>query len=302
MASTVGVIQAADFIPEIWANTALPYLRNAIVVASRVARDSEVSAEKVGDTINIPYPGTFTTNDKGAGTEYTLQQPSGATTVPVVLDKHKEVTFNLEDIVRAEANQDLMIRYGQGAAIAIAEKIETDLLAAMVAATNTVGAYGTDLDAADFAAAWKALTDLKAPQDGRFAVISTKDYAAALQDTTLTAFIAANRPTAVSEANLGPLYGFDTFASQLVPTVAATPTQTKNVFWRRDAVMLAMRTLPDPPPNTGARAATVQDPESGLILRVLMGYDIRLGGVQVTYDVLYGVKLLEQAKILLVKS
>lgn len=300
--NTIGVLDAHDFIPEVWAQTALPYLRNAIVVAPRVMRDTEIQAERVGDTINIPYPGTFHTHTKATGEEYTLQKPAGADTIPVVLNGHEEVTFNIEDITRAEENQDLMARYGEAASIAIAEKIEGDLLTAMVAASNYIGTYGTDLDAADFAAAWKALTDLKCPQDGRYAVISTKDYAAALQDSNLKDFIAANRPAAVSQANLGPLYGFDTFASQLVPAVAATPTQTKNVFWRRDAIVLAMRTLPDPPANTGARATTIRDPESGLLLRVLMGYDIRLGGVQVTYEVLYGIKLLEEAKILLVKS
>jgi hypothetical protein len=299
---TIGVTQAADFIPEIWAREALPFLRANIVVASRVARDTDIAAERTGDTLNIPYPGTFHAHSKTAGTEYTIQQPANADTVAVVLNKHEEVSYNLEDIVRAEANQDLMLRYGEAAGIALSEKIESDLIAAMQACDNDMGSYGTALDAADFVAGWKALTDLKVPQDQRYALISTKDYAACLVDEDLVDFIAANRPTAVSQANLGPLYGFDTFTSQLITTSAATPAETNNLFWRRDGVMLAMRSLPEPPANTGARSATVRDPESGLVLRVLMGYDIRLGGIQVTYDVLYGVKILEQAKVLLVKS
>lgn len=293
---------AEDYVPEIWANVSLPYLRNAVVVAPRIATDADFSTQNVGDTINIPFPGTFTANEKAANDEYTLQNPANADTVPVVLDTQAEVSFSLPDITRAFQNQNLMEKYGQAAAIAIADKIEAACLTAMIATGNSIGTYGTDLDAADFAAAWKALTDLKCPEDQRFAVISTKDYVAALADDNLKEYIAFNRPTAVSQANLGPLYGFDTFASQVVPTVAATPLQTKNVFWRRDGVVLAMRPLPDPPAGSGAVARTVIDPVSGLQIRVLMGYDIRRGAVQITYDCLFGVKLVSEPKVLLVKS
>jgi hypothetical protein len=57
---------AGPFIPQIWANTALEVLRNKVVLAKLVTRDSDIAAFQVGDTLNIPYPGTFTANDKAA--------------------------------------------------------------------------------------------------------------------------------------------------------------------------------------------------------------------------------------------
>jgi hypothetical protein len=49
-------------------------------------------------------------------------------------------------------------------------------------------------------------------------------------------------------------------------------------------------------------AANVADPQSGVVMRVLMAYDARLGGVQITHEVLYGVKKLQEAKLLYLKA
>ena len=76
----------------------------------------------------------------------------------------------------------------------------------------------------------------------------------------------------------------------------------KNVGFRRDGAMVAFRGLPEPPAGSGAVAANVQDPVSGVVMRVLMAYDARLGGVQITHEVLYGVKKLQEEKLLVIKA
>ena len=302
MVDTIDVTQAQYFIPEIWANSALEILRSNIVLTPRVYSDSDVASFSVGDVLHIPYPGTLAASPKSAGTAYTLAQPTGETEVQVALNSHEAVSFIVEDIVRAQSNQDLIRNYSEAAAIALAEKIETDGFAVADGGTQTIGTFGTDLDRADFVAAWKKMTDNKAPQNDRYAVISTKDTAAVLLDDDLKELIAFNRPSAVSTANLGPLYSFDTFTSQLVPAVAATPVQTSNIFWRRDGLICAFRGLPEPPAGSGAVAANVRDPESGVVLRSVMAYDATYGGVRVTIEALYGWKILREEKLLVVKS
>ena len=303
MADTIDITQAQYFIPEIWANQALEILRANIAVAPRVLRDTDVATFARGDILHIPYPGTLAATAKAAGTEYVLKLPSGETEVQVPLDQHYAVSFVVEDIVRAQANQDVMARYSEAAAIALAENIEAALITELQ--TNTsgpVGSVGTALTAATVRSAWKAMTDNKCPADQRYLVISTKDWINLLDDSDLANFFAWNRTTAISAASLGNLYGFETFASQLITTDSATPAHTHNVAWRRDGAILAMRGLPEPPAGSGAVAANVRDPESGLVLRSLMGYDTRLGGVQVTLEVLYGVQTLRAQKVLLVNS
>jgi hypothetical protein len=305
MVDTIDVTQASDFIPEIWANTALPILRSNIVLTPRVYSDSDVATFGVGDILNVPYPGTLTAYAKSAGTAYTLSQPTGEDTVVVTLDKQYAVSFIVEDVVRAQANQDLMRVYSQAAAISLAEQIETDGFACAVAATHEIGAAATDLDFADILNAWKTLTDYKCPPGDRFLAVSTKDLVALIGDSDIQAWAAFSRGNAVvgDPTNLGSLGGFqEVLASQLVPAPAATPLITKNVAWRRDGIICAFRGLPEPPAGSGAVGANVRDPESGVVLRTVMAYDASVGGVRVTFEVLYGWKILEEAKVLLVKS
>lgn len=381
MADTINVTQAQYFIPEIWANTALPILRQNIVATPRVARDSDVAAFQRGDVLHVPYPGTLAASSKSAGTEYTLAQPTGETEVQVSLSNHEAVSFVVEDIVRAQANQDLMQRYSEAAAIALAEKVETDLITEMQGASNYIGSYGTDITASVVQTAWKTMTDNKAPQAGRNLLVSTSDAVAMIGDSTLKEYLAFSKPQAIANGPtaLGSLFGFDTFSSQFIANSATGGTATieaddnvvttgaahglavddvieftsltggtgasantqyfvisvpssttftfsatkggsavdvtvdasaapwqklnrKNIAWQRDGAIAAFRGLPEPPMNSGAVSANVQDPESGVVMRVLMAYDARLGGVQVTFEVLYGVKILQEAKLLGIKA
>lgn len=384
MANTIDVTQAQYFIPEIWANEALAVLRQNIVATPRVSRDSDVATFSRGDVLHIPYPGTLTASSKAAGAEYALAQPTGESEVQVSLDKHKAVSVVIEDIVRAQASQDVMRRYAESAAIAIAEDVETTLIAEMQAATQWSGSYGTDLDAAALRTGWKKMTDNKCPQDGRSLILSTTDSIGILGDTALTNFLQVSRPVATAEGpqSIGNLYGFDLFPSQFIAEAGASITlatsaaaddiidtatahgfalhdvvefpspltggaglaadtqyfviaanlgaQTfqvsatkggaavnfttditagtvrsisrKNLGFRRDGAIIAFRGLPEPPVGSGAVAANVMDPLSGIVMRVLMAYDARLGGVQVTYEVLYGVKRLQEEKLLVIKA
>ena len=305
MVDTIDVTQAQYFIPEIWAQSALEILRSNIVLTPRVYSDSDVAAFSVGDVLHIPYPGTLAASPKAAGTAYTLAQPTGETEVQVTLDKYYAVSFIVEDIVRAQANQDLIRNYSGAAAIALAEQIENDGFTTAVAASKTSGTYGTDLTFDAPLAAWKTMTDNKCPSGQRFVAISTKDIVSVVSDTDIQNWAAFSRGGAVTSSpeNLGAVAGFDELlVSQLVPTVAATPTQTKNVAWRRDGLICAFRGLPEPPAGSGAVGANVRDGASGVVLRSVLAYDATYGGVRVTFEALYGWKILREEKLLLLKS
>lgn len=292
---------AAPFIPQIWANTALEILRNKVVLAKLVTRDSDIAAFQVGDTLNIPYPGVFVANDKTANTPVTLQVPT-ATTTTVQLTKHKEASFLVEDAARALANQDIMARYMNAAVIPIAEQIEKDLLALYTGFTYSVGTSGTDLSAATIRSARKTLNDNKAPQDNRAMIVSDKDEIALLGDSSLQTYFAYSQTQGVKEGSIGRLYGFDIYQSQLVPVVAGTPNSTKNLAFDPGAIILAMRGLPDAPAGSGAQTSVVNDPVSGLTLRCTVAYNAPNLGVQVTIDVLYGVAKLRDEKAVVVLS
>jgi hypothetical protein len=291
----------AAFIPQIWANTALEILRNKVVLAKLVTRDSDVASFQVGDTLNIPFPGSMVANDKAANTAVTLQSPT-STTTSLTLNKHKEASFVLEDRFAATANQDVIARYIDASVIAIAEQIETDIFSVASTFTNTVGTYGTDLSYAALLQAGKKLTDNKAPYEGRSLVLSTKDELAIRNDSTLQSYFAFANPETVKNGALGHIGGFDVYSSQLVPAVAGSPVSTKNVAFAPGAILLAMRNLPEVPAGTGALSAVANDPVSGLAVRVTRAFNASNLATQITVDVLYGVTKLREEKGVLVKS
>lgn len=303
MVNTIDTTQASPYIPEIWANEGLPVLRSNIVVARLVARDTEYDSFRTGDILNIPYPGTMTASDKSAGTAHTLAQPTGETSVAVTLDKHKSVSFLIEDIVEATANASMVRRYANGAMEALAAEIEDSLIALFAGFSGTVGAYGTDLDAADVLASRKKLNDAKAPSNDRHIVFSTKDELTILGDSALASYNAFANPEAIAAGAIGDLYGIRCWTSNRIATNAVpAPDETVNAAFHRDAMILAMRDLPAVPAGLGATSATVRDPETGIQFRVVMAYDASYGGTRVTYEALWGVKELRDALGVLVKS
>lgn len=290
---------ADPFIPEVWANTALEVLRSRSILARIVTRDTDVASFQEGDVLHIPYPGTFTANNKVAGTAVTLQQPAGGATVNVTLNKHKEVSFLFEDFARAVAQGQTLELYMAAMMEPIVSAIEDDLFALYAGLSGSVGTSGTDLTAAMVRSAWKKLSDQKCPVGNRHLVVSTKDAMALLGDSGLQQFFAFNESMRgdITQGEISRnLYGFRVWWSDRVPAVAGTPVSTKNLALDPGALILAMRGLPEPPPNTGARAASVRDDQSGLVLRSTTSYNPDHLGVQVTLDVLYGVAELRDEK------
>lgn len=299
---TTTIAETAGFIPQVWAQRALDVLKANMVMARLVSKDSDFEPGWVGKTLNIPFPGTFTAQDKASDATVNLQTPTGGSSVAVTLNKHKVVDFLVEDVARAQSRPDLLDRYIQPAAIAIAQAVENDLFALYAGLSGTVGTSGTDLTAATVRAARKALNDNKIPIDNRALVISPKDEISLLADSSLQNYFAFSRQAGVAEGSLGRLYGFDVYMSQLVPVVAGTPNSTKNLAFHPTAFILATRPFIDPPPSTGVQAATVRDPDTGLVIRVIYTYDVSYRGVRVGLDILYGVAELRDAAGIVVLS
>lgn len=278
--ANVTVTSATNFIPEIWANMALTALRNRIVIANLVTRDSDISAFTEGSILHIPVPGTFVANNKVANTNVTLQVPTDSR-IDVTLNKHKEVSFLVEDPVAAQANQDVMTRYVRNAIIPLAESIENDLMALYAGLSQSVGS-AVALTPATVQAARKKLNDANVDTANRSLIV--KDDTPLLADATLAPYFSNTNPQAIREGSIGRLYGFDVFQSNLI----VFSTNTKNLAITPDAFILALRGLPENQ-APGVDQRNYQDPESNLVFRMTTSYNPSALGVQVTFDVLYGV-------------
>lgn len=297
-AANINLAQAdsSGFIPIIWAQRALSILRTKIRLAKIVARDTDYTPEERGKTITIPFPGTFAAQqltDTGGSSTATTQTPSGGTSVSVNLDQFWYVDFNVSDFARAQASQELLDRYIDGPMDALAINLENVLFAQYANFTGgSVGTAGTNLVRSIITGARKKLADNLAPDTDRHVVLSTKDEAALLNDTSLANYFAFSKPDAVAQGMLGTLDGFQIWSSTRTPVVTGTPNTTENIAIHKTALLLATRPLLAPEADTGVQAATLVDPESGLAIRVLKQYDMTARAHRVGFDMLFGTKCL----------
>ena len=297
--ANVTTTEAANFIPEIWAAAALGALKANTVMARLVNRNFENSIAKFGDILHIPKRGTLSVNNKAANTVVTLQTPS-SDVVNLTLDKHKEISFLVEDIAAAQANQDIISGYIEDGMKAIAEQIDSDLLALYSGfSTTPIDATGGSggITAATVTEARRLLNDAKVSQSDRYIVWHQDAEAELLDVEKFTSSDFGDNGDAVREAIIGRKYGFAHFMDQMVKEASG---EAKNLAFHRDAIVLASRPLPTVPDGMGARSVVM--PEEGFAVRVTWAYNAAYLGVQVTLDVLYGVAELRDNHAVVIRS
>jgi hypothetical protein len=285
--ANISIADVNDSIPTLVAAEALGALYANVVIANVVNRDYENEFARAGQSVNIPFLGSLTANDKAEDTDITLNAPTD-TKVTLTLDKHKEVSFVVEDTARVFANPDMLAGYAREAALTLATAVETDLAGLYSGFSQTINAT-TGLTEATFREARRLLNASKVSTANRWAILHEDAEAEALQIEKLI-----NRDYASSDVvpsgSLGSAFGFNVAMSQ---NIVATGGQVKNLFIQRDAIVLAVRPLPTDGNGMGVRQVSMN--ENGLAMRVTMSYDHNKLGIKFTLDMLYGYKELRDA-------
>ncbi len=217
-------------VPEIWAQETLAILEENMVMSRLVHRDFSPLVANFGDVVNTRRPGEFSTKRK-AQADSVVSQDASATNVPVTLNQHLYVTFTIKDQEASLAMQDLVELYMQPAAMQMARGVDRILLGQVPKFwENRVGrlAEMTSSNAKDFVLdAREKMNVNKAYPNGRALVLSPQSETAMLK-TEL--FVAADQRgdagTALEEARLGRILGFDTYMDQNVPYAALAGAET----------------------------------------------------------------------------
>ena len=82
---------------------------------------------RITSTVNIPIVPSMVANNIAEGGTVSTQNPNVGN-AQIVLNTHAEATFQIPDVTKVLAVPDLLRVYMEPAVIAIAEKVETDLL------------------------------------------------------------------------------------------------------------------------------------------------------------------------------
>jgi hypothetical protein len=284
----------ANAIVKLVAVDALPALMGHLVMGNLVTRDFEATLVNAGDTVNVPIPPTMVANNILEGGAVQSQNPNLGS-AQIVLDTHAEATFVIPDVTKAIAAPDLLKMYMQPAMVALAEKVESDLLSrySEFTANTPVGTGGTALTESVIDEAETALFNAKVPaSEPKFLVVDGAAYSQLRQIPRFSEFSTAgdSGSKALTEGALGRIKDFYVYRSHFVKKTGASPVTTNNIAFARAALGLAIRRLSRPLQGTGAIAEYAELGNFGM--RVLMSYQPNTLAQQFTVDILYGTGVL----------
>jgi hypothetical protein len=294
----------ANAIVKLVAADALPALVSNLILGNLVNRDYEQVLAQAGDTVNIPIAPQLVANNLAEGGSVLTQNPSLGN-AQIVLNTHAEATFQIPDVTRVLAVPDLLKVYMQPAVIAIAEKIESDLMNLYAGFTSNtpLGTAGTPVTEAVLDQAETALFLAKVPSsEPKYLVVDSNTYSAMRQIPRFSEFQNCGEAglRAIVDGTIGKIKDFFVFRSQLVQTTGTTPVNTHNLAFVKDAIGLVIRRLPQPLPGTGAIAEYAELGNFGM--RVTMSYQPNTLSQQFTVDVLYGCAVLRNGFAVQVNS
>lgn len=291
--------------PSIIAREVLDRLYENTLVSRFVYRNYEGDFQgKQGDTISVRRPAQFTANTFVRATGITLQD-AVETSFPVTLDTILDVSFAITAEELTLKVDDFSGRFLDPAAMAIAQKIEQTLLALAVGGTvtNAVGTDGTAPTSPQILVdARKILRDNNVPLGGNFAFLTTVTSAVFLKDALLNNAATAGDTAGLREASLGRRFGFDLYESTNFPAISGPTTGTPgdSVVFHPTALALTMRTLQKPNGLPDTQYAAMDF--NGFGLRVTQAYDMTKKQDVISIDALFGVKLLDAARIVKIRG
>lgn len=244
--SSVNNTNHATFIPKLWSDEILAEYEKSLVMKPLVK--SLKMAGKKGDTINIPMPLRGSANQKLTETQVTLVADTSGNK-QIVVDQHWEYSRLIEDITSVQALASMRKFYTQDAGYALANKVDSDLIATAIANFTTIGMStdtglvvpAVDGGAGDFTDqafrdAIQILDDNDVPMDNRKLVIppAARNHIMGIDRYVSSDFVNGR---GVVNGKIGELYGVDVFVSTNLP--ANGSGEKPCLLFHTDALVIA---------------------------------------------------------------
>lgn len=137
--------EVPNFIPQLWSDEVIAAYKSNLVMANLVRKLNHRG--KKGSSIKIPTPARGSASDKAAQTQVTLIQHGTDAGLTININKHKEYSRLIEDIVDVQALGSLRRFYTDDAGYAIARRVDKDIILDMAANAN--GGSATLVENAD---------------------------------------------------------------------------------------------------------------------------------------------------------
>jgi len=288
--------------PSVIAKAALGTLYSTTVMAQLVHRDYESEfVPKVGTTVTIRKPATFTAEEF---TSSITVQNATETSVALVLNHHRDVSFQVTSADLTLRIQDFAAQFMNPAMEAMAQAIDQDVLTLRDDLTQEVGTKGAATSGISGTNKWdwdnprvtidadRVLNARNVPPSQRSVVVGPTTKARWLGDDLMSRVDQRGDTDGLRDASLGSkVYGFSPYMTQNI-----TGTDEQSVAFHKTAFALVMRPLELPPGASEAATATYK----GFSLRVVKDYNITTKVSVISIDALYGVKCLDPNRACLI--
>jgi len=123
--------EVPNFIPQLWSDEVIASYKSNLVMANLVRKLNHRG--KKGSSIKIPTPARGSASSKAAETQVTLIQHGTDAGLTININRHKEYSRLIEDIVDVQALGSLRRFYTDDAGYAIARRVDKDLILDMLA-------------------------------------------------------------------------------------------------------------------------------------------------------------------------
>lgn len=214
------------YVPEHWANESLAILEENMVIQRLVHTDFSDEIAEFGDVVNTRRPGEFVMKRKGVNDNVVFQNAT-ATNVPVPLDQHGTVGFQLKDAERSKSFKDLVSEYMRPGMLGIARGIDQILLAQVYRfMANSYGTPGglTSSTVIDYVTGLRNKMNInKAYVSGRNLILTPNAETTFLRTGAFTeADKVGDRGTALRTASLGDKFGFGIYMCQNMSSISTS--------------------------------------------------------------------------------
>lgn len=244
----------SQFRPTLWASNLIVNTDEAFVYGNVVNRDYQGLITGKGNIVKINEIGDISVSDYTENEDITISTLTGAQK-ELVIDQAKYFAFNVDDVLAAQSNVNVMSAAMQKAAHAIADTVDSHIAgkyAEAGVATSGLGTSGSSLSvyATHLTASSSLLgmftnmnryaDEANMPTRGRFFVIppwlhSYITFAGMVDDTSKGATKFGD-PLSKGNGYVGSIMGFDIYVSN---NVSVSSSQYRCIFGTKDAISFA---------------------------------------------------------------
>lgn len=299
--------------PDIIARQALATLYETTVMIPLVYRDvsTEFTGMAIGDTVNIRKPAVFEAKEFDPVTGIEIQDATEGS-VPVVLDKIVDVSFEVTSKQLTLDIEDFDEQLLTPALEAISQKVDRDILslrdgitaeAGITDAVNNPGGIYDWSKPESLIEAGRHLDTNNVPMSQRHAVIGSSTKARWMNSDIIKHADKSGSTEALRRGSIGrDIFGFDVYHTQNVKPpkaapVTGDPTTEVGIAFHPNALCFASAPLAIPP---GSNAQVVS--YKGISIRIAMDYDQKFKKAVCSLDTLYGVKVIDKNRAVLIKG